>query len=561
MSLSDPPPITIHLPPGGFSRSTSAQAVVDSGLPALLQTSAPSPFGLTSASITALESLADAVDLGLLAEERRRGAILADLGNAGSFALPELASPHRRLVAAFQLVVTADAFTLAARDLRVAPAVSGSLELDGLADLLEMDLPAPARATRVLRLARAYAALPRSPAGDSDPPDHALLRAVAAFLALLRGAVLDLARGSSLCAAVDALAARNVTVAGRPYRGLEVHDTPTDRTGLLPIHPENIVGNDDYLRAGLRLARDVAAYDFASRCNPKRLNPILFGLGRPGCGKTATAHAIGNRFLDECARLGVPARFLVIRRTDWASSYQNASAANLVRLFREEVYGFEGVCGAYWADIDTAFASRDSSDLRAEEKQNLAAVFAVFDGTLLPRDGKWFLICDANTLHMDEATISRIAQDPHKVDGPTTPDHFVRLLRDVLLRDVRRWLPQDDGVWRRVGEKAVALCLSGRNAESVAGNVRTHVQDFEYPEAYYQAGPDERARLLETLARPVDESRLLQFLDDWAAFRRDADARAEQERFESEVSAMVRQLNASREAAERALGPAAEVNP
>ena len=230
-------------------------------------------------------------------------------------------------------------------------------------------------------------------------------------------------------------------------------------------------------------------------------------------------------------------------------------------MFREEVYGFEGVCGVYWADIDTAFASRDSSDLRSEEKQNLAAVFAVFDGTLLPRDGKWFLICDANTLHMDEATISRIAQDPHKVEGPTTPEHFVRLLRDVLLRDVRRWLPADDATWSRVGEQALRLRLSGRNMESIAGNVRAHIQDFEYPETYFRADADERARLLESLAKPVDEARLLRFLDDWAAFRREAEARAEEERFEAEVSAMVRRLNASREAAERALGPDTPENP
>jgi SpoVK/Ycf46/Vps4 family AAA+-type ATPase len=378
---------------------------------------------------------------------------------------------------------------------------------------------------------------------------------VVAFFSLLRGSLLELARRSSLCAAVEVLAARPVKVAGKPYRGLEAREAASDRAGLLAVRPEDIVGNDEYLRAGLRLARDVAAYDFVRGCNPKRVNPILFGLGRPGCGKTATAHAIGNRFLDDCERLGVPARFLVIRRTDWASSYQNASAANLVRLFREEVHGFDGVCGVYWADIDTAFASRDSSDLRSEEKQNLAAVFAVFDGTLLPRDGKWFLVCDANTLHMDEATISRIAQDPHRVEGPTTAEHYVRLLRDVLLRDVRRWLPADDDAWLRLGEQAARLGLSGRNAESVAGNVRAHIQDFEYPEDYFRADADERTRLLERLARPVDEARLARFLDDWAAFRREAEARAEEARFEAEVSAMVRQLNASREAAERALGP------
>jgi hypothetical protein len=546
-------PIEIESPRGGFARADAATAVRGSGLVELLAARAPGPFGLCSAAVGALECLADAVDLGLLAADRLRGAVLADLRAAASFALPELGAEHRRLIAAFQLVVTADAFAGTSGELRAASAVAGALDLDGLTELLDADLEPPERARRVLRLARAYAALPRA-AADDGTTERSAVRAVGAFLALLRAAILEIAKGTATRPLVDALAARPVKVAGRPYRGLEVRDAPADRGGLLPVRPEDIVGNDDYLQAGMRLARDVAAYDFRRRCNPKRINPILFGLGRPGCGKTATAHAVGNYFLDVCARHGVPARFLVVSRTDWASSYQNASASNLVRLFREEVYGFEGICGAYWADIDTAFASRDASDLRQEEKQNLAAVFSIFDGTLLPRDGKWFLLCDANTLHMDEATISRIAQDPHRVGGPTTPEHFVKLMRDVQLRDVRRFVPQDDDAWRRIGEEAVRLDLSGRNVEAICGNVRSFIQDFEYPEGYFTADEAERARMLEGLARPVDEARVLKFLADWSAFRREAETRAEQERFEGEVATIVRQLNASREAAERALG-------
>ena len=191
MPPDDAPGIDIQLPPGGFARSAAVRAVKESGLPELLGARAPGPFGLTTASVAALECLADAVDLGLLAEERLRCAILADLGKAGSFALPELSPAHRRLVAAFQLVVTADAFARGARDLRVAPAVAGSLELDGLADLLENDLPPAARAARVLRLARAYGGLPRATAAEGGSADQVLLRAVGAFLALLRAALLD----------------------------------------------------------------------------------------------------------------------------------------------------------------------------------------------------------------------------------------------------------------------------------------------------------------------------------------------------------------------------------
>src|SRR5690606_1302007 len=116
----------------------------------------------------------------------------------------------------------------------------------------------------------------------------------------------------------------------------------------------------------------------------------------------------------------------------------------------------EGVCGVYWPDIDTAFASRGSGDLRSEEKNNLGAVFGIFDGTLLPKDGKWFMICDANYMQMDEATRSRIAQNPFTVRGPTSPEDYVQLLRDVLLADLRPFIaPGEDAGWAAIGAALV----------------------------------------------------------------------------------------------------------
>jgi hypothetical protein len=220
----------------------------------------------------------------------------------------------------------------------------------------------------------------------------------------------------------------------------------------------------------------------------------------------------------------------------------------LVRFFREQVYGAEGVCGVYWPDIDTAFASRDSTQLRQEEKQNLGAVFGVFDGTLLPRDGKWFLICDANTLHMDEATISRIAQNPFRVQGPRDATEYVRLMRDVLLRDVQRFLPGEAEAWSRLGELARTLDLSGRSIDNACGNIRAHIQDFEYPEDYFSAPSEERARIVAGLGRNVDEAFVDSALRAIATFREDAQAKEEQERFEADVAQIVRRLNASQAA-------------
>jgi hypothetical protein len=547
--------IRVEIGAGGLAgeRGPVVRAIDDAGLEAHLRAAAAGPFGHRSWSLQLLEALVEAAGLGLAAAAALRGAILEELAGARaetSFALPELGPEQRQLLSTFALVVLADALERRAAAICALPAVEGRLELDGLHELLRAEEETEALLRRVLRLARAYAERePRRGGGAA-----AAVGAVVAFFALLRAAAVELARTAPMRPLVASLARREVTVAGARYRGLE-REAPAGPAeageGLLPVTVDDIVGNAEYLQAGLRLARDVAGCDLATRRNPKRFNPVLFGLGPPGSGKTVTAHAIGAYFLDYCRQRGVPARFRVVRRTDWASSYQNASASNLVRLFREEVHAAaEGVCGLYWPDIDTAFASRDSADLRQEEKQNLGAVFGIFDGTLLPRDGTWFLVCDANTLHMDEATISRVAQSPHRVEGPRTAADYARLMRGVLLRDLARFLPGDDGAWERLGDLARELGLSGRHVESVCGEVRAHVQDFEYPDEYFAPGAD-RAAIVAALGRPADEARIAELLRRHADFRRVADAAAERARFEDEVARLVRHLNAGRAAADR----------
>ena len=99
--------------------------------------------------------------------------------------------------------------------------------------------------------------------------------------------------------------------------------------------------------------------------------------------------------------------------------------------------------------------------------------------------------------------------------------------------------------------------MSGRDVEAVCGNIRAYIQDFEYPEAYFQASGDERAQIVRGLCRRVSERRVLEELEAWASFRREADAQAEEERFHQEVEGIVRRLNASR-AASALLGQGGE---
>ena len=102
------------------------------------------------------------------------------------------------------------------------------------------------------------------------------------------------------------------------------------------------------------------------------------------------------------------------------------------------------------------------------------------------------------------------------------------------------------------GEACVAGDLSGRNCESIANNVRAEVQDFEYPDEYFAADFEGRAAIIERCSRRVSVDEIKKKVQDFVAFSREAEEKAATDRFEREVDAMVRQLNAGREATERA---------
>jgi hypothetical protein len=553
--LSSPTPIDIQPLPGGYDRAGARRLLNDSKLSAAIHKIVRAPFGHTVLSLRTLDALVEAFDVAGQAGQAIHGALLEDIARTGTLAIPEPTRDQRLFIGAFATTVLLDQLRNGLASLATSPRIESDLEADGLEELLEV--PVAELLNRLAKMAANYLGVQAQSKPEAADPklevrETWIVTTLLAFAGQLHGAVQRLTHLGRLRPFGVALAKRKVTVGELRYDGFHSRTAGEAVTDLKPVGIDDIVGNDEYVQAGLKLARDVAAFDLEAGTSPKRLNPILFGLGRPGCGKTITAHAIGNYFLEYCRERDIPARFKVIRRTDWASAYQNASANQLVKIFKEEVYGFEGVVGVYWADIDTAFASRSSGDLRSEEKNTLGAVFGIFDGTLIPKDGKWFMICDANYMQMDEATTSRIAQNPFTVPGPASADDFVKLMRDVLLRDVKRFIHPDDPRWLEVGQLCVDKELSGRNVESIANNIRAHVQDFEYPDDYFKASLDRRREIIDALSKRVSIEEMIQRITRFAEFQVAAEDKAARDRFEREVEDMVRQLNAGREATERA---------
>jgi hypothetical protein len=553
--LSSPTPIDIQPLPGGYDRAGARRLLNDSKLSAAIHKIVRAPFGHTVLSLRTLDALVEAFDVAGQAGQAIHGALLEDIARTGTLAIPEPTRDQRLFVGAFATTVLLDQLRNGLASLATSPRIESDLEADGLEELLEV--PVAELLNRLAKMAANYLGVQAQSKPEAADPklevrETWIVTTLLAFAGQLHGAVQRLTHLGRLRPFGVALAKRKVTVGELRYDGFHSRTAGEAVTDLKPVGIDDIVGNDEYVQAGLKLARDVAAFDLEAGTSPKRLNPILFGLGRPGCGKTITAHAIGNYFLEYCRERDIPARFKVIRRTDWASAYQNASANQLVKIFKEEVYGFEGVVGVYWADIDTAFASRSSGDLRSEEKNTLGAVFGIFDGTLIPKDGKWFMICDANYMQMDEATTSRIAQNPFTVPGPASAEDFVKLMRDVLLRDVKRFIHPDDPRWLEVGQLCVDKDLSGRNVESIANNIRAHIQDFEYPDDYFKASLDRRREIIDALSKRVSIEEMMVRITKFAEFQVAAEDKAARDRFEREVEDMVRQLNAGREATERA---------
>jgi hypothetical protein len=343
----------------------------------------------------------------------------------------------------------------------------------------------------------------------------------------------------------EALESSPLQLPGVAYVGLERRAAADEEaTELLDVRRGDVVGNAEVMEAALRLARAVASFDLVEGRNPRQIdNPILFVLGSPGCGKTVTAHAVGREFLELCQASGLPARFRVIRRTDWASHYQNKSASDLLRIFREEVFGFHGVCGAYWPDIDTAFAARGDPGMRAEEKANLSTLFGLLDGTVGPRNGKWFLICDANYMQMDDAMVSRLTQDPKIAKGPENAADYIRLLRDIKLRGWRDLLPSDED-WERIGLRLLEGKLAGRAVAAIAGRIKSELQNVEEPDGFFRMSFDEKQAALRAAARPVDAPQILEHVDHYARFEKEAAERAHRDRFERRVEEIRLQLGA-----------------
>lgn len=552
--MSQPGPIEVTREDIDEQRSEMCQRVRKSGLLEHFHAVDPGPYGATAQVL----DLCTAIETGTATMVATRRALVGriEADRRAGFAAGGLTPSEQRFVSLLSVFVgLSEALAACELDERALPPPDRHLKLDEYRQLMSAD-EQPLLDELLADMTR-YIGFYREHPNQALQLESDKLRAcVGSYLALASTTAARLGDDGEYRAALDALRDSGLMVAGAEYRGFR-RDTAmplVEESGLLPVVPEDIVGNRDVLQAGMALARAVAGFDLERGQNPRPIrNPVLFSLGAPGCGKTVTAHAIGNYFLDLCSEHGIPARFRIIRRTDWASHYQNKSANELLRIFRDEIFDFPGVAGAYWPDIDTAFAAREDAGIRAEEKAVLGTLFGLLDGTVGPKNGKWFLISDANYLTMDEATLSRLSQDPHYARGPQTREHFVELLRDKKLAKLASHFQLSDEEWGSFGQRCVDAGLSGRAVDNIAGKLLSQVDDVEVPDTYFSMAYDDKVALLHERRKSFDHGHIDHLLSRYIQFEKEAEERAQSERFERRVGE-IREHLAAKVAAVGGLG-------
>lgn len=318
-------------------------------------------------------------------------------------------------------------------------------------------------------------------------------------------------------------------LAGIRFAGFEASDSRQEKLALPNLTLNMIVGNEEFIKKGERLVDNVLSYAFDAPNGGE--NPIgdfpqlLMSFGEPGTGKTITAYALLNYFAKLAKENNIPFLTKVIRKTDWTSSYQYASAKNLVNLFNE-VFDFDGLAGMYWPDFDTACQARNSLDIRAEEKDNLNILFGLLDGTIGPRNGKWFIILDANYMdpkNMDKAIFSRLQEEVVEVKGPETKEHYITLFRDILLKDKKKFLNIKKENWEKFGKMCKKHELSGRAIEKISKQTAAYISDFKKPKGFLTMTYKEKLKVIEGRSKKVDPKHVFSTIEDYIAFQKNRD--------------------------------------
>ena len=249
------------------------------------------------------------------------------------------------------------------------------------------------------------------------------------------------------------------------------HNTVIVDERIMQVKKEDVIGSEEFTSTIWNNLLKLGTYSPEHKTNPYDPASVIFTYGEPGSGKTFTAHALLRSFADLMQQKGLPCWAFTHNVTDYASHYQNKTANELSAL-ANKINSFPGVVVMYVADADTIFQSRKDPRLSAEQQQTLSVYFRMFDGTYIPKNGKFLSIMDANYLDgIDDATKSRLFDEILELTRFKTPAEFAEYAKRTLSKGGGcPSITADD--WSVIGQYLFESPLSNREIGHVIKKMR-----------------------------------------------------------------------------------------
>jgi hypothetical protein len=213
----------------------------------------------------------------------------------------------------------------------------------------------------------------------------------------------------------------------------EKHTKITVDERIMPVSVDQVIGNQEYVSELTQFVTQLLLYDPIARKNPVTVPSVVFTYGDPGCGKTFTAHGIMRHAIMLAEKYDKPLWAFTHSVTDYASEFQNKTAVELAKL-AQAVKDFAGPVLMYGADIDVVAKAR-SGRMTSEEEKTLGVYFRFFDGSLIPKNGKFLSLLDANYVDdMDPAFKSRVIDKTVILKRYDSADDFAEYVKRTLER-------------------------------------------------------------------------------------------------------------------------------
>jgi hypothetical protein len=232
---------------------------------------------------------------------------------------------------------------------------------------------------------------------------------------------------------------------------------------------DDLIAQEEHTKRMQQLLYRLLGWDEKRKDNPFSPPTVVAIHGEPGCGKTMSAHAYVNWFIEECKKLKKPLLAIQHSIDDYGSKFQNETPIKLSAR-RDKIRDFPGVAILQASDIDTFMPESRSKEPTQEENKVNGIYFSMFDNSRIPA-GKFMAILDANHIdNIDPALKSRFGERI-ELARFTKPEDFVKYSRIYLTKN-SQGVGISDPEWIELGKYLLNSNLSNREIANVINNLR-----------------------------------------------------------------------------------------